>query len=627
MGYDIDMTSGYYLAERKFENAELRMLIDSVLFSKTIGTKQAKELIEKLKSMGNRYFQAKVSHVSNLPGLQHTDNKQLMYVLDKINDAISQKRKISFIYNEYGTDFKLHPKREERYVVNPYQMVANNGFYYLIGNYDKYNDISHYRMDRMTCVEILPDKVKPQDQIEGFENGLNLPKHMAEHIYMFSGDSVSIKMLAAESLINELVDWFGKDFRIYEKYPDNQVMVSLKCNEHAFFYWALQYGPYVEVLEPVSLRNRIADVISEMNEKYHTRRMFMNNIKFQEMNKKKRNLYERMWGSTSFDYPVEKSIYKGEPSKNSYTFAGAYINDKDASEEIQEEYCRDRLAEIFGIADTELFKDKFHMSIGGSGRELKRIATVHSSSLCALLFFYGVSKSNPYELNIAGTDYVFTESYFEYQNTVIEGRNPSNMDVVLIGEEKKTGLKTVFFIESKFSEYYERPGKKLNIATEYLKDKYSKSIYKSGCLEKMGINLIEKAGESEFSIESEDSCYLEGIKQMISHFIGVVKLCDNPASKSDAIAKAISEGAKVILGEILFTDKIGKLPVNKSEECFGSYRTRYQVLSEELNTQLGKIGLNGKVEVLPDILSYDIFKDANCIKEDRIKKFYFELGR
>jgi len=367
------------------------------LFSKTIGTKQAKELIEKLKSMGNRYFQAKVSHVSNLPGLQHTDNKQLMYVLDKINDVISQKRKISFIYNEYGTDFKLHPKREEGYVVNPYQMVANNGFYYLIGNYDKYNDISHYRMDRMTCVEILPDKVKPQDQIEGLENGLNLPKHMANHIYMFSGDSVLIKMLAAESLINELVDWFGKDFRIYEKYPDNQVMVSLKCNEHAFFYWALQYGPYVEVLELVSLRNRFADAIRKMNEKYHKKRILMNNIEFHKMNEKKRSLYEGMWGSSDFDYPVEKTIYRGAPTDNSYTFSRAYINDKNVSEEIQEDCCRDRLAEIFGIVDTELFKDKFHMSIGGSGRELKRIATVHSSSLCALLFFYGVYKRGMFD--------------------------------------------------------------------------------------------------------------------------------------------------------------------------------------------------------------------------------------
>lgn len=353
----------------------------------------------------------------------------------------------------------------------------------------------------------------------------------------------------------------------------------------------------------------------------------MNNIEFKKMDKKKRSLYENMWGNSDFNYPVEKTIFRGAPTENSYTFLGAYIKDKDVSEEIQEDYCRDRLAEIFGIANLELFKDKFHMSIGGSGQELKRIATVHSSSLCALLFFYGVSKSNPYELNIAGIDYVFTESYFEYQNTVIEGRNPSNMDVVLIGKEKKTGLKTVFFIESKFSEYYERTGKQFNISTEYLKDKYGEGIYKSGCLEKMGISLIERAGEPEFSIDSENSCYLEGIKQMVSHFIGVVKLCDSPTSKDDAIAKAIAAGAKVILGEILFTDRIGELPVNKNEKCFESYRTRYQVLSEELNTQLSKYGMNEKVIVLPNILSYDIFKGAKCIKEDRIKRFYFEMGK
>lgn len=269
LGYEISMEDGYYLLEREFEDAELRMLIDSVLFSKNLTHKQAEILIEKLKGMGNKYFSIKVNHVSHLPELRHGDNKQLMYILDTVNEAISQHKKISFIYNIYGSDFKLHPKREEKYVVNPYQMAANNGFYYLIGNYDKYDDISHYRLDRMTRVEMLPDKVKPQKQVAGLEHGLNLPKHMAEHIYMFSGESVVINMLVKEIIISELVDWFGKDFYVIEKRRDNQLLIRLKCNELAFFHWALQYGPYVEVLEPVALRNKIAETVSEMNEKYH----------------------------------------------------------------------------------------------------------------------------------------------------------------------------------------------------------------------------------------------------------------------------------------------------------------------------------------------------------------------
>ena len=36
LGYDINMDDGYYLASREFDDAELRMLIDSVLFSRNI---------------------------------------------------------------------------------------------------------------------------------------------------------------------------------------------------------------------------------------------------------------------------------------------------------------------------------------------------------------------------------------------------------------------------------------------------------------------------------------------------------------------------------------------------------------------------------------------------------------
>ena len=267
MGYDIDMTSDYYLAERKFENAELRMLIDSVLFSKTIGTRQAKELIEKLKSMGNRYFQAKVSHVSNLPELQHTDNKQVIYALDALNDSIDVGKKVSFVYNSYGTDFKLHPRREEPYIVNPYQLVANNGRYYLIGNYDKYDNISHYRVDRMTQVRVLKEKRKPIKDIPELDGRLNLPKHMAEHAYMFSGESSDITILAEKHLMSELVDWFGKKFRIIEE-TDDMIRVRVKCNENAMRYLALQYGPYMEVISPGNLRDRIADDVAKMAVKY-----------------------------------------------------------------------------------------------------------------------------------------------------------------------------------------------------------------------------------------------------------------------------------------------------------------------------------------------------------------------
>ncbi len=267
-GYDIYMDDGYYLGEREFEDAELRMLIDSVLFSKNLTQKQAKRLIEKLISMGNRYFSAKVSHISNLSDMQYADNKQLMYVLDTVNDAISARKKISFIYNDYDVNLMLKPRRDKEYVVNPYQMVANNGHFYLIANYDKYDDISHYRLDRMTFVNILDEKIKPQKEVKDFKNGFSLPKHMAEHIYMFSGPSIPVRILTEEGMMNDLIDWLGKDIRVRKTNIPGQIDVQFNCNEESIFYWAVQYGMYVEVLEPESLRQRIKESIQNMADKY-----------------------------------------------------------------------------------------------------------------------------------------------------------------------------------------------------------------------------------------------------------------------------------------------------------------------------------------------------------------------
>lgn len=270
MGYEISMEDGYYLMEREFDDAELRMLIDSVLFSKNLTRGQAKTLVEKIRAMGNRYFSAKVSHICNLPDMQHADNKQLLYAIDTINDAISAGKKISFTYNTYGMDFKLHPKREEKYIVNPYQIVANNGIFYLIGNYDKYDNVSHYRLDRITNVVLLDEKVKPKKKVTEFSDGYNLPKHMAEHIYMFSGPSLRVKLLICEHMMDTLVDWFGKDFRVQKSTRDGMIEASVTCNKDAMFYWALQYGPYAEILEPAELRREIADAVAAMAAKYNS---------------------------------------------------------------------------------------------------------------------------------------------------------------------------------------------------------------------------------------------------------------------------------------------------------------------------------------------------------------------
>ena len=40
------------------------------------------------------------------------------------------------------------------------------------------------------------ESVKPMKKVNGLKNGLDLPKHMAEHIYMYCSESVKVKFRA-----------------------------------------------------------------------------------------------------------------------------------------------------------------------------------------------------------------------------------------------------------------------------------------------------------------------------------------------------------------------------------------------------------------------------------------------
>lgn len=261
----------WYL-ERDFSDAELRLLIDSLLFSKHIPYSQCKELIEKIEGLSNRYFKSKVRHVRNLP-VDQPQNAELFYTIEILDEAIERNRQVVFHYGDYGTDKKLHLRERKdgkprEYLVNPYQMVATNGRYYLIANVERHDNISHYRVDHIRDIEITDTPAKPQRKVEGLENGLDLPKHMAEHVYMFAGESQRVIMRTTPGMAGELIDWFGSGVTFSDE-TETSVIAHVTANLQAMRFWALQYAPYVTVLAPQSLVDTVKEDLTLSSEKYH----------------------------------------------------------------------------------------------------------------------------------------------------------------------------------------------------------------------------------------------------------------------------------------------------------------------------------------------------------------------
>ena len=142
-----------------------------------------------------------------------------------------------------------------------------NGRYYLICNCDKYDDVSNYRVDRITDIQLLDTPVKPMKNVKRLEHGLNLPKHMAEHVYMFTGESVPVTFRAKKYLLTDLFDWFGKEMQFTDETED-EVTVRVTVNLDAMRKWALQYALHVKVLKPERLVDMLKEDVKRAAEQY-----------------------------------------------------------------------------------------------------------------------------------------------------------------------------------------------------------------------------------------------------------------------------------------------------------------------------------------------------------------------
>ena len=261
----------FYL-KQKFTNEELRLLIDSLLFSKHIPYSQAKELIKKLESLSNIYFKSCSQYIYPL-SVERTDNKQVFYNIAILDDAIRKKKKVLFEYAEYHTDKKMHLKKREdgsvrEYIITPYQMAVQEGKYYLICNYDKYDDISNYRVDRIRNIQILEEKGKPFESLKwSGHQPMNLNEYMKEHVYMYSSENAFVKFRIVKAMISDVIDLFGKGVNFSEE-TDTHVSVSVHVNERAVEQFAKNYAPDVVILQPKRLRGKLRDDLKKAWEAY-----------------------------------------------------------------------------------------------------------------------------------------------------------------------------------------------------------------------------------------------------------------------------------------------------------------------------------------------------------------------
>ena len=114
-------TDLYY--EHDFSEPELHMLIDGLLFSRSVPYKQRRQLIDKLGKLSSVHFNRRMNHVRCMSS-DSPQNPELFHTIDILDEAISAGKQVRITYNQFGTDMKLHPTLNgdgtvRRQVLNP----------------------------------------------------------------------------------------------------------------------------------------------------------------------------------------------------------------------------------------------------------------------------------------------------------------------------------------------------------------------------------------------------------------------------------------------------------------------------------------------------------------------------
>lgn len=296
-----DATPGLYM-EPMFSVAEARLLADSLMLSR-ISSDEFNDLIAKLTLLIGRPNSEQIMNMpARISGYEHY-NPEFLYVIDHLNDAIVRNKVVEFHYCSYGPDGRLTPRLNDdgeprNYKLEPYSLVYKNGIYYLLGHFygnpvpdtatqeENRTNIYCFMADRITDITIDEDTDIQVPASTWDMNGLPMktsagisdagqfdPIQFAHsRPNMTMGTLEHIVLNVRSDMISNLYEWFDQA-KVSESDIPDYYRVEVNAPELATLWWVLQFAEWdnVRVVEPISLRERLAQVGRKLYEHYSER--------------------------------------------------------------------------------------------------------------------------------------------------------------------------------------------------------------------------------------------------------------------------------------------------------------------------------------------------------------------
>ena len=236
---------GWYLGERTFQLAELKLLVDAVQSSRFLTQRKSGELIRKLERLASTHQAQELQRQVYVSGRVKTMNESIYYHVDQLHTAIHSRQSITFRYFDY--DFrrrKVYRHNGKTYRVRPYGLIWNSENYYLVALDEDSGQIRHYRVDKMSAITLTGETFPLRKE------DFDLASYGQKHFGMYHGSELTVTLRAENRMSGVIFDRFGMDIIAVPDGPDHFTIKLPLVMSPQFFGWLFGLEGGVQLIAP-----------------------------------------------------------------------------------------------------------------------------------------------------------------------------------------------------------------------------------------------------------------------------------------------------------------------------------------------------------------------------------------
>ncbi len=251
---------GYYIADGGFELPEVSLLIDAVQSAGFIPKAKSRQLVEKLQRLVSCHQAQELKNRICIEHRSKSVNEGIYKNIELLNVAITKQLRVKIKYTKNqlkGTNLTATLKDM---VINPYALLWEADHYYLIGNNQKYENLTHLRVDRIDEVTLTKEKCRHFSEVSDYSQRFDTADYSRKVFNMFGGEKCRIDLECDVKLLQQITDKFSDGIFIRHSEGEKTFRFAAEALvSDGLVGWLMQFGDGIKVLSPESLKQSVIE--------------------------------------------------------------------------------------------------------------------------------------------------------------------------------------------------------------------------------------------------------------------------------------------------------------------------------------------------------------------------------